>query len=1109
VAITFTERAAREMRARIRRFCRQRLTVSTGAAAEHWRELVRHLDQARVSTIHSFCAALLRDHAAQAGLHPRFRVLEAAQAETLLHAAIGELLTKRLAAGDERVIRLAVQFGLERLPTLLTQLLGHRQELDFCAWQDVSCDALVARWQDAWRTDVRPRLIGSIGQSAAARTLLRIVNSETPAHPVMAERCAALRRRLAGLSEAADPVAELAVIREAARVQGGGSAKAWSDADTFAAFRDAASELRKLIDRAAERLAFDAESARPAAETSLALLALGAQVNDAFAARKAELAALDFDDLILEAHRLLATAGRSLVGPLRLLLVDEFQDTDPVQAQLIEWLCGDELTDGRLFLVGDAKQSIYRFRRADPQVFHRLRQAMPEVGRLPLSRNFRSQPAILDFVNALFADALADYEPLHAERMQVAPLPAVEFLWASGAADAPIEGLEDLRRREADWIARRLRALIESRTPIVYRPPAAPGEPPSARPVEPGDVALLFRALSDVAFYEDALRRYGLDYYLVGGHAFYAQQEIFDLLNLLRAVARLDDAVSLVGVLRSPLFNLDDETLFWLAEHPAGLAAGLFAEQVPKEVNAEQARRARFAADTLQALRAVKDQVPMADLIQTAMERTGYDAALVAEFLGPRKLANLRKLVDRARSFDQSGLFTLDDFITQLSEFVARQPEEALAATQGETSHAVRLMTIHQAKGLEFPVVVVPDLDRLMRGRMANVAFTPRLGPMVKCPGTVGGFELHALLEAEEDAAELSRLLYVATTRAADYLMLSGGVARLGEAKGPWTELLERRFDLLSGRLRVTLPTGWAVPQVRVTSSEPSVAQTPPHAPRRSLASIIEQAVALAAKGAGHLPPDLGAVAPDAAAPRRWSFSRLSGAMHPAVEPVLPAAEEDEPPTDRGPDALGLGTLVHAVLAEVDFQRPGDLAALVDRHAPEHLNGDPRAAKEALTLLKRFVASPRVASLVAARRVERELEFLLAWPPNSDGPRRGLIQGFIDCLYEDAEGRWHLIDYKTNRVEPSAVAQVAASYELQMLLYALAVEKILGRAPEELALCFLRPGKEHVFVWNDAARRRVAQLIDTAIAGDAMSTAASVKLPAGKPNALKRQRRLF
>jgi ATP-dependent helicase/nuclease subunit A len=1099
VAITFTERAAREMRARIRRFCRQRLASADDATLGHWRELVRHIDQARVSTIHAFCANLLRQHPLQAGVHPHFRVLEAPQAETLLYATITDVVGRRLADHDPETLDLAVRFSVDRLPGMVAQLLGHRQEIDFAEWQAADVDGLVDRWHDVWREEVLPRVTGALARSPAARAIRELVAAERPTHPVMAERCALLGQCLAQLPDAADPVGAVREIRDLARVQGGGGAKAWSSPDVFAAFRDAATKLRAAIDKLAERLAFDPQSARPAAEAALALLHLGAEVNTAFAARKAELAALDFDDLILHARQLLGQD--ELAGRLRLLLVDEFQDTDPVQAQLIERLSAGDVTDGRLFLVGDAKQSIYRFRRADPRVFRRLRQALPEAGRLPLSKNFRSQPAILDFVNALFCDDLGtDYEPLEAHRPQVARLPAIEFLWASGDPAEPVDALEQLRRREADWIARRLRALIDGQEPLVYTP-AGP------RPAAPGDVALLFRALSDVAYYEDALRRYGLDYYLVGGHAFYAQQEIFDLVNLLRAVARPEDEVSLAGILRSPMFNLDDETLLLLSEHGKGLAAGLFSSRMPAALNAEQTRRVRFARETLTELRAMRLRVPIAGLLQEALDRTGYDAALVAEFLGPRKLANLRKLIDRARSFDQSGQFTLDDFITQLSEFVVRQPEEPLAATQGETSHAVRLMSIHQAKGLEFPVVVVPDLDRLMRSRMATVAFTPRLGPMVKCPNVTGGFELHGLLEAEEDAAELARLLYVAATRAADYLILSGGVARLGEWKGPWTQLLARRFDPLTGQFQATLPAGWSVPQVHVTSSEPSVVQPASHGVRRSLEKIVEQAVAFAGKGAGHVPEHLAPVPPDAQAPRRWSFSRLAGTIHEAGDSSAETLLEDEEPVaDRGVDPRGLGTLVHAVMAELDFQQPADVAAMVTRYAAEHVGSDERAVAEACDMLRRLAESPRAKALAASARVYRELEFLLSWPLELDRPRRGIVQGFIDCLYEDPDGHWRLLDYKTNHVDARRLAEAARPYEMQMLLYALAVEQILGRAPEELALCFLRPGQEFFFAWDEAARRRAVELIETAIGG---ATATTTKAKPTRSKASTQQRRLF
>ena len=165
----------------------------------------------------------------------------------------------------------------------------------------------------------------------------------------------------------------------------------------------------------------------------------------------------------------------------------------------------------------------------------------------------------------------------------------------------------------------------------------------------------------------------------------------------------------------------------------------------------------------------MKDRLPVAQLIHEALERTGYDAMLLAEFLGERKLANLHKLVEQARSFDRAGIFTLSDFITQLSEFVARQPDEALAATHPESTDVVKLMSIHQSKGLEFPVVIVPDVGRPRRVAGPPVAFTPELGPMLKDDDATTGYDLLMAAENDEELAELSRLLYVATTRAADY----------------------------------------------------------------------------------------------------------------------------------------------------------------------------------------------------------------------------------------------------------------------------------------------------------------------------------------------------
>ena len=1128
VAITFTERAAREMRERIRAACESRLLHCPEEQVGYWLELVRELDSARISTIHSFCGSLLRSHAVEAGLDPRFGVLDQGQADTLLSELIDEQLRERLAERDEPSIELLVEFGISGLKDRIAALLRRRQDVDWQAWADETPEGLATRWERFDREVALPVAAGELAASPAARDVLDIARARPSSNATMLERFDVLAEKLPALAESRDPLADLAAINEAARVVGGGGKKAWAESKkgtglicrngpqgashklapspfSYERFKTACEKLRKDVKDTQERAEFDAEAARPAAETALQLLAITGEVAAAYQAQKRELGVLDFDDLLIHARDLLVGPGRGslrkqLAGQIHLLLVDEFQDTDPLQVELVEALCDRAVTGGKLFFVGDQKQSIYRFRGADPRVFQRLRQTIPEQGRLPLTLNFRSQPAVLGFVNALFAEELGpEYEPLRPYRPQVAALPSVEFLWAPVEPEEGKKPSEnELRAREADWIARRIRAMLDAAEPIVLDEGTLKTGVPSARPVRPGDVALLFRALSNVELYEEALRRYGIDYYLVGGHAFYAQQEIYDLVNLLRTLAGEADELSLAGALRSPFFGLHDETLFWLAQHPDGLGAGLMAEAPPAELDDEQRRRVRFAAATLRELRAVKDRLPVARLIQEALARTGYDAVLLGEFLGERKLANLHKLIDQARGFDRSGVFTLDDFITQLSEFVARQPDEPLAATCPESTDVVRLMTIHQSKGLEFPVVFLPDLGRRPRGSATTVAFTPELGPMVKRADAVTGFDLYRAVEEAEDRAETVRLLYVATTRAADYLVFSAGVPELGVARGPWMELLARRFSLTTGEPRDGATAAEDV-RVKVTTAEPPLSGAPPSGEaRRQLKRIVERAREAAGKGTGRVPPHLAPVPPDAGAREQFSFSRLSGVLHRhdaglQVEPI-----DEGTPQPPLLDPLGLGTLVHAVLDELDFARPEEIAELVRRHAQRHLgdggglsqfsrseNGTvpfPEELAEPTAMIERFAASPRAAELAAAAEVYRELEFLLPWPPGTGKPQEKYVQGFIDCLYRDASGGWHLIDYKTNRVTPKTLAATAARYEMQMLVYALAAERTLGSPPAELALCFLRTGDEHRFSWDDAARARVIEMVGRAIA---------------------------
>jgi len=354
---------------------------------------------------------------------------------------------------------------------------------------------------------------------------------------------------------------------------------------------------------------------------------------------------------------------------------------------------------------------------------------------------------------------------------------------------------------------------------------------------------------------------------------------------------------------------------------------------------------------------------------------------------------------------------------------------------------------------------------------------------MIRDEQYVGGYQLFSITEKEETKAEIIRLLYVATTRAADYLVLSSGLDKLGKIEGPWMELLDQRFDRLTGKARKSTH------QVKVVTSPPPLKIKPTKTTgRQTLKKLLQKAQKKAQKGEGRLPKYLAPVAPDKAARRQFSFSRLTGVLHERTPASIITVDETEEFPEKALDPLGLGTLVHAVLAEVDFTNPGDYTEIVrrikrDSPNPQLADGTVPLSpevdlEEAIEMIGRFLASSRASEIATAKEVHRELEFMLAWPPGSRDPEGRYLQGFIDCLYRDAAGQWQIVDYKTNRITAEYLEVEAAKYQMQMLLYALAAETILKESIVELTLYFLRPGLEYHFSWNDIAKQRVIDLIN-------------------------------
>lgn len=1114
IAITFTDAAAREMRSRIRAACFERLRqATTDKEQSHWLHLLREVDAARISTIHALCAALLRTHAAIAGLEPTFAVMDQGEADVLQSQVIDDVLRDRLAMLDEDALDLADSFGLARLKQQILTLLARRYDPAFHHWLTATPREVVCKWKQWYEGEAFPAALREVVEGAAIDDLLKLLPMANPRPDgKFVETRKALLQLLSRLRSLEVTEEELNDIRNLARVQRVCTAKDWNASEDYEAYQVACKNLRDLIDSHQPR-PFDEQTAERTAGLGLALLRLTHQVVEQYEQRKQVQGKLDFDDLLARAYALItdpknAELSAQLSRDLCLLLVDEFQDTDELQANLVKALCGSSLNSGRLFFVGDFKQSIYRFRGAEPNVFRNLRAEIQQQGRLPLTMNFRSQPAILHFVNALFQEVFdrngGDYEALQAFRPQTTAQPAVEFLWTiaenknsrreAGAA-------RKARRAEARAIARRLRALLD---PASDEKPVVDKETNQPRRLRPGDVAILFRALSDVEVYEDALREVELDYYLVGGHAFYAQQEIYDVLNLLRAVSSSADEVSLAGVLRSPFFALHDETLFWLVDSAGSLNAGLLANELPPQLSNEEQAKVAAAAAAIRHLRNVKDRVPIATLLGDALKLTGYDAVLLTEYLGERKLANLHKLLESARLADHGGSLDLDGFITQLAQFTAQQPKESLAATLPEAADVIRLMTIHHAKGLEFPLVIVPDLDRPPNFQTPPAALHRELGPLVSQASDeddekiATGMDLFSTIERAEELEERKRLLYVACTRAADYLILSSSIAAFDRAKSDWMKLLAGRFDLASGELTVPLPEGYQTPQIRVTTEMANEDEPASRSKGPDLTVMLEEARCLAARATVTIPAEVAPIPVDHAARRQLAVSHLNEEPAQTETARAGGALADEPFFDsaiRSPQS-DFGLLVHGVLARMDFSDASSIIRWCELLAPQHvlLNVE-KSVRQARELVERFIDSPHGHHLACAEVIHREVEFLLAWPPNSSRHESApsaekqqetsrFFHGYIDCLYQDTKGDWRLVEYKTNNIVPDEVPAAAKRYELQLYVYALAAECALGRPPVELVLYFLHPAVPVVITWNDDNRRRAVELVSRAIAAN-------------------------
>jgi ATP-dependent helicase/nuclease subunit A len=979
-AVTFTENAAATMKLRLREAL-ERLRSEAGvedAERERASAAFEVLERAQVSTIHALCAAMLKERPLECGVSPGFRVADDGETDVLFAEAWQEWLSERVLAGDGLLLEALDQdIPLEGLSSWgeRTSLRGLARVL--VEERDLTpLVAAEAATPLAWREEL-------LEKAARVRTLIAdvpqadVLRASLDALVGFAERS----RALAGLELGAF-LARLAPIRKNV-----GFRPHWRTPGAF-------DEAKAVVEWSHQAAQAWSASLGSSLHGRLVRGLLG--VVAAYERKKAERGLLDFLDLLLKTRDALRdreSVRRYFRSRFRLLLIDEFQDTDPLQVEIARLMSGDQ--PGALLVVGDAKQSIYRFRRADVRLFQR---ASLEAARKPghavlqLTQNFRSRPSILRFVNRVFGEVIRESQDAEQPRYEpIAPPPGLE--------DAPSvialrfdPGFEEDRilpeeaRALTAWIARAAKGKLEVRDVLTGAP----------RPSRAGDVMVLVRRLTQLRDLEEELEKADLHYTVDGGKSFFGRPEVHEVLATLRAIDDPSDRVALVSALRSSLFGVSDRDIARYALDGGTLWLGTVDAGKPG------AEALQPAFECLLALHRDRTRFSVPALIERLYDETRLLAALTGTRRGESQIANLEKVVALARRASDLQALTLRGFCTLLADRIENSREEPdLPVTRPDDPLTVRILSVHRAKGLEAPIVALhdtadngwsgTDVIPLWDERRVAIGFRRGCQPP--------GWDALVRQEQARAAAESKRLLYVACTRARDWLVIPrpSASAAIG---GFWRDVIDRLPQTSDADVKLVDFDTMEIPEGGKTRID-----------LRAIAT---------------------AEGPDPTADR-WNKDREALIARGATRPLRPlpaarAAQAEAPlsvaqPTARGRD---FGSLVHYILELIPFDQPDGAAAMADALAPK-FRLDQEAAPRAAQAVRGALALPVLERARRSPRVLREVRF---WFPDEDT----LIEGIVDLAFEE-DGGLVVVDYKTDGVTAEQAIQQAAHHAPQLQLY--------------------------------------------------------------------------
>ena len=1085
-AITFTEAAASELQSRIRvEFEKQTLTDDP-THRQRAEQAISDADLAAISTVHGFASRILTEFSVLAGLPPRVSVLDEVASqleherrwdhfvdilntepqfdELMYRAAIIEVpLTPRY-RGQASFKDVAGHFAQnwDRLADLVdTAATGELPPIDFSSF-DRTVDALSAAADSC--IDPSDKLYGYLQRIIPE---MRKAGAITDPHRKV-RRFQVLHR--AGRTDPKQKSRRIVWGRSA-----GGAKGKWS-VDP--------SDVKDRIDDVSDAVSAVLDAVSTGVLDQLMRLTATEVVNAA--SERKQNGGLEFHDLLVLARQVLrdkSEVRQALHDRYRHVLLDEFQDTDPIQVELASLIAAtptDEppgrwqdhvVEGGRVFFVGDPKQSIYRFRRADIKLFLEARDTFSatDAGAVRLDTNFRTVPPIIAWVNGLFSAAMPEevaaaqprYEPLHAGREMISGADHRPLVLGGEHPDPDVKA-GPLRLAEAADVA----AIINEIVAGPERWPVEDERTKQWRPARLSDITILIPTRTSLPFLRDALAEHEIPYRLATGTLVYDTQEVSDLLAVMRAVDDPGDTLSLVAALRSPLYGCSDVDLF--VYHQANKRWSL------RSVTPDGLSDDHSVVAALAHMRSLWEQrwwlSPATLLERVVRERRGFLLGYGTQ--RPAEVwRRLRFIIDQARAFEESnggGLRSFLDWAELQSAEGSRVHEPMLPETDDDS---LQILTVHGSKGLEFPITILSGMTTKARGKPngVSVLWSETGQPEVKLRAGVATSEhtARADIEEEMDTHEKLRLLYVAATRARDHLIVSGHhkvskqpdetyAGRLAMFATEHPDL-SRRFDPAED-----------VFDAELTHSEPqhAVVQSQSHAVQPLIrpvdGAMAERENWIAERRALLAPHDK---------PAAYSATAIARAVDSSVTDTdtdqLPA-ESDSTTTivrKKGRAGSAIGSAVHATLEYIDFDNPADLDPLIARQCELHAIPD---ATDTVTALVRSALDSAAFDL--ARRHESFRELYVAAPLGDL-----MIEGYIDLLVQTPDGLV-IIDWKTDSaLSPKEIDAKLAAYELQGATYAVALEESTGMDVVECRFVFCKAhgAIERSVVDLTAAKQRV------------------------------------